>query len=110
VVTRVVRLVGHSVDEAAYGLGNGSQVIAQDAVPFALWTAATYLDDQPAAITACVRAGGNVDTTARDRPTVRTNGLAPSAHAALRCHRPGALNGIDSVRRNAARCRTRRSN
>jgi ADP-ribosylglycohydrolase len=33
-------------------------------VPFAVWTAANYLEDYPAAITACVRAGGDVDTTA----------------------------------------------
>jgi ADP-ribosylglycohydrolase len=33
-------------------------------VPFALWTAATYLHDYPAAVTACVEAGGDVDTTA----------------------------------------------
>lgn len=63
-MTRAVRLVGRSVDEAAYELGNGSRVTAPDTVPFALWTAAAYLDDYPAAITACVRAGGDVDTTA----------------------------------------------
>ncbi len=63
-MTRAVRLIGHPVDEAAYELGNGSRVIAQDTVPFAVWTAATYLDDYPAAITACVQAGGDVDTTA----------------------------------------------
>jgi ADP-ribosylglycohydrolase len=33
-------------------------------VPFAVWTAATFLEDYPAAITACVQAGGDVDTTA----------------------------------------------
>jgi ADP-ribosylglycohydrolase len=63
-VMRAVRLLGHSVEEAAYELGNGSRVTAQDTVPFALWTAATYLHDYPAAITACVQAGGDVDTTA----------------------------------------------
>ncbi|GIF75617.1 ADP-ribosylglycohydrolase family protein [Asanoa siamensis] len=63
-MARAVRLVGRTVEEAAYDLGNGSRVTAQDTVPFALWTAATYLDDYPAAITACVRAGGDVDTTA----------------------------------------------
>jgi ADP-ribosylglycohydrolase len=52
------------VEEEAYELGNGSRVTAQDTVPFALWTAAAYLDDYPAAITACVKAGGDVDTTA----------------------------------------------
>jgi ADP-ribosylglycohydrolase len=63
-VSRARGLLGKSVAEAAYVLGNGSRVTAQDTVPFALWTAATYLDDYPAAITACVEAGGDVDTTA----------------------------------------------
>jgi ADP-ribosylglycohydrolase len=53
-----------SVAEAAYELGNGSRVLAGDTVPFALWCAGRFLDDYPAAITACVEAGGDVDTTA----------------------------------------------
>ncbi len=57
-------LLGVSVAEAAYLLGNGSQVLAQDTVPFALWAAATHLTDYRAAILACVEAGGDVDTTA----------------------------------------------
>ncbi|MEN3613734.1 ADP-ribosylglycohydrolase family protein [Plantactinospora sp. ZYX-F-223] len=52
-----------TVEEAAYELGNGSRVTAQDTVPFALWAAATHLGDYPAAITACVAAGGDIDTT-----------------------------------------------
>lgn len=63
-VERATRLLGVTVGEAAYELGNGSRVTAQDTVPFALWNAATHLDDYPAAITACVVAGGDVDTTA----------------------------------------------
>ncbi|MGN9911289.1 ADP-ribosylglycohydrolase family protein [Phytohabitans sp. LJ34] len=63
-VARAGRLVGHSVAEAAYELGNGSRVTAQDTVPFAVWVAATFLDDYPGAVTACVEAGGDVDTTA----------------------------------------------
>jgi len=31
--------------QSAYELGNGAQVIAPDTVPFALWVAATHLDD-----------------------------------------------------------------
>ncbi|MFI9631059.1 ADP-ribosylglycohydrolase family protein [Nocardia sp. NPDC051929] len=58
------KLLGKTVAEAAYELGNGAQVSAQDTVPFTLWAAATYLADYPAAITACVEAGGDVDTTA----------------------------------------------
>jgi ADP-ribosylglycohydrolase len=63
-VRRARRALGASVAEAAYELGNGSQVLAQDTVPFALWVAATHLDDYPAAVGACVEAGGDVDTTA----------------------------------------------
>lgn len=63
-VARARRLLGASVAEAAYELGNGSQVLAFDTVPFALWVAATWLDDYPTAIRACVEAGGDVDTTA----------------------------------------------
>ncbi|WBC00127.1 ADP-ribosylglycohydrolase family protein [Solwaraspora sp. WMMA2080] len=63
-IVRARRLLGVSVAEAAYELGNGSQVLAFDTVPFALWVAATRLDDYPAAIHACVEAGGDVDTTA----------------------------------------------
>lgn len=61
---RALRLLGTEVGEAAYELGNGSRVLAQDTVPFALWVAATRIDDYPAAIRACVAAGGDVDTTA----------------------------------------------
>ncbi|GAA4457895.1 ADP-ribosylglycohydrolase family protein [Phytohabitans houttuyneae] len=61
---RAGRLLGVSVAEAAYELGNGAQVLAFDTVPFALWAAATWLDDYPTAIHACVEAGGDVDTTA----------------------------------------------
>jgi ADP-ribosylglycohydrolase len=53
-----------SVAEAAERLGNGGQATAQDTVPFALWVADRYLDDYPAAVAACVVAGGDVDTTA----------------------------------------------
>lgn len=63
-LVRARRLLDVDVAEAAYELGNGSRVIAGDTVPFALWCAARFLDDYPAAITACVEAGGDVDTTA----------------------------------------------
>jgi len=63
-IVRARRLLGVGVAEAAYELGNGSQVLAVDTVPFALWVAATRLDDYPAAIHACVEACGDVDTTA----------------------------------------------
>ena len=48
---------------AAYELGNGQRAMAQDTVPFAIWVADRFLDDYPAAIEACVAAGGDVDTT-----------------------------------------------
>ncbi|MEV6769019.1 ADP-ribosylglycohydrolase family protein [Nocardia sp. NPDC051030] len=63
-VRRARKLLGRSVAEAAYELGNGARVSAQDTVPFTLWAAASYIDDYPAAITACVEAGGDADTTA----------------------------------------------
>lgn len=63
-IRRAHRLLGRTVAEAAYELGNGAQVSAPDTVPFTLWAAATYLDDYPAAVTACVEAGGDADTTA----------------------------------------------
>ncbi len=63
-IGRARELLGRTVAEAAYELGNGSQVSAQDTVPFTLWAAATFLTDYPAAITACVEAGGDADTTA----------------------------------------------
>ncbi|MGV9411117.1 ADP-ribosylglycohydrolase family protein [Nocardia sp. NPDC003693] len=63
-IRRARALLGKSIAEAAYELGNGAQVSAQDTVPFTLWVAATHLTDYPAAITACVEAGGDADTTA----------------------------------------------
>ncbi|WP_207926653.1 ADP-ribosylglycohydrolase family protein [Actinocrispum wychmicini] len=62
-ITRARTLLRNSAEEAAYELGNGSRVTAQDTVPFTLWVAANFLTDYPAAITTCVRAGGDVDTT-----------------------------------------------
>ena len=44
-------------------LGNGSRVIASDTVPFAVWCAATHLDDFVGACWSCVEVGGDIDTT-----------------------------------------------
>ncbi|WP_263407241.1 ADP-ribosylglycohydrolase family protein [Nocardia colli] len=63
-IHRARKLLGRTVAEAAYELGNGAEVSAQDTIPFTLWAAATFLDDYPSAITACVEAGGDADTTA----------------------------------------------
>ena len=49
--------------QAAEELGCGARAMAYDTVPFALWVAARHLDDYPAAVGACVAAGGDVDTT-----------------------------------------------
>ncbi|WP_370950362.1 ADP-ribosylglycohydrolase family protein [Amycolatopsis sp. cg5] len=62
-IARAAELGDCSVAEAAYELGNGARAMAQDTVPFALWVAARFADDYPTAITACVEAGGDVDTT-----------------------------------------------
>jgi ADP-ribosylglycohydrolase len=63
-IERARSLLGVGVPEAAYELGNGSRVLAQDTVPFALWVAATRIADYRSAILACIEAGGDVDTTA----------------------------------------------
>ncbi|MFI9504734.1 ADP-ribosylglycohydrolase family protein [Nocardia sp. NPDC052566] len=84
-VRRARRLLGRSIAEAAYELGNGAQVTAQDTVPFALWTAATFLTDYPRAITACIEAGGDVDTTAA---------IVGGIVAAHTGHRHGPIRGI----------------
>jgi ADP-ribosylglycohydrolase len=63
-IGRAVRIApGTDPREAAAELGNGSHALAQDTVPFALWVADRFLDDYPGAIAACLRAGGDVDTT-----------------------------------------------
>ncbi|MEV2226894.1 ADP-ribosylglycohydrolase family protein [Nocardia vinacea] len=65
--TRLIRrartLLRASAAEAANELGNGSRVTAQNTVPFTMWVAATYLHDYPTAITTCIAADGDIDTT-----------------------------------------------
>ncbi|UAB96700.1 ADP-ribosylglycohydrolase family protein [Dactylosporangium vinaceum] len=62
-IGRATRIApGTDPREAATDLGNGSHALAQDTVPFALWVAATHLDDYAGALEACVRAGGDVDS------------------------------------------------
>jgi ADP-ribosylglycohydrolase len=58
------QLLGTSLAQASYELGNGVRALATDTVPFTLWTAATHLHDYPTAIMTCIEAGGDVDTTA----------------------------------------------
>jgi ADP-ribosylglycohydrolase len=54
---------GTSVELAASALGNGSQVSAQDTVPFCLWCAGEQLANYEDALWLTVSAGGDVDTT-----------------------------------------------
>ncbi|WP_341721205.1 ADP-ribosylglycohydrolase family protein [Micromonospora sp. FIMYZ51] len=63
-IRRVAGLLGRPLSEIVAAVGNGSQVTAQDTVAFTCWVAATQLHDYPAAVRACVAAGGDVDTTA----------------------------------------------
>lgn len=51
-----------AVAKAAGLLGNGERVIAQDTVPFALWSARKHLDDYFAAIWATIGVFGDIDT------------------------------------------------
>ena len=71
--------------------------MARDTVPFALWVAARHLDDYPAAITACLSAGGDVDTTAAIAGGVVAAytgvGGIPAAWLAAREPLPGWLRG-----------------
>ncbi|WP_228828328.1 ADP-ribosylglycohydrolase family protein [Nocardia beijingensis] len=62
-IARARSLLEASVKEAADELGNGSLVTAQNTVPFTVWVAARHLDDYPAAITTCIVADGDIDTT-----------------------------------------------
>ncbi|RMH36799.1 MAG: ADP-ribosylglycohydrolase family protein [Nitrospirae bacterium] len=50
-------------DQAVRELGTGSQVMAQDTVPFCLWNAAYHLDDFEAALWSTVKGMGDCDTT-----------------------------------------------
>ncbi|MQY20420.1 ADP-ribosyl-[dinitrogen reductase] glycohydrolase [Nocardia sp. RB20] len=63
-IRRARTLLGANVQQVATELGNGSHVSAQDTVPLTLWIAATHLHDYPAAITSCLTADGDIDTTA----------------------------------------------
>ncbi|WP_067872825.1 ADP-ribosylglycohydrolase family protein [Nocardia vermiculata] len=56
-------LLGAPLEVAVSQLGNGSRVTAQDTVPLTIWIAATHLADYPAAVTTCLAADGDIDTT-----------------------------------------------
>jgi len=59
----VIERVGDDRHRAAEFLGNGSQVLAADTVPFAIWCALQFVTDYEAALWACCDVGGDVDTT-----------------------------------------------
>ncbi|WP_255219268.1 ADP-ribosylglycohydrolase family protein, partial [Nocardia tenerifensis] len=62
-VRRARALLDANLEQAVAELGNGSRVTAQNTVPFTLWVAATHLAHYPAAITTCIAADGDIDTT-----------------------------------------------
>jgi ADP-ribosylglycohydrolase len=62
-VRHALTLLGAEPITVAAVLGNGSQVIAADTIPFAVWCAATHLGDYSAALWACGEVGGDIDTT-----------------------------------------------
>jgi ADP-ribosylglycohydrolase len=49
-------------EEAARILGNGTEISAQDTVPFCLWNACRCLDDYKEAIISTIEVGGDCDT------------------------------------------------
>lgn len=63
-LTQALRLpLETDVGTAASVLGNGSQIIASDTVPFCVWSAARHLDSYVEALWATVSALGDRDTT-----------------------------------------------
>jgi ADP-ribosylglycohydrolase len=60
---RATAMLGAEPITVAAELGNGSRVLAADTVPFAVWCAATHLDDYAAGLWACTDVGGDIDTT-----------------------------------------------
>ncbi len=76
---RALRLLAGSPQEAAYELGNGSRISAQDTVPYVLWAASTRLADYEAAVRVCVVVGGDMDTT-----SAMVGGIVAAHLAALR--------------------------
>lgn len=84
-IRRARDLLGAPVEQAAKELGNGSRVTAQNTVPFTVWVAATHLDDYPAAITTCIAADGDIDTT---------SAIVGGIVAAHTGGRPGPVTGV----------------
>jgi ADP-ribosylglycohydrolase len=62
-VRRAISMLRAEPITVAAELGNGSNVLSADTVPFALWCAATHLTDYVGALWACGEVGGDIDTT-----------------------------------------------
>ncbi len=62
-LVRALPLLGAEPLTVATELGNGSNVLAADTVPFAVWCAATRLGDYAGALWDCGSVGGDIDTT-----------------------------------------------
>jgi ADP-ribosylglycohydrolase len=61
-VRRAIAMLRAEPVTVAAELGNGSRVLAADTVPFAVWCAATHLDDYAGALVV-PEVGGDIDTT-----------------------------------------------
>ncbi len=62
-IQRAIPMLRAEAITVAIELGNGSNVLSADTVPFALWCAATHLHDYAAALWECGSVGGDIDTT-----------------------------------------------
>jgi ADP-ribosylglycohydrolase len=62
-IRRSIAMLKSEPITVAAELGNGSRVLAADTIPFAVWCAATHLDDFAGALWACASVGGDIDTT-----------------------------------------------
>ncbi len=62
-LSRALPLLGAEPMTVATELGNGSNVLASDTIPFAVWCAATRLGDYAGALWDCGSVGGDIDTT-----------------------------------------------
>jgi ADP-ribosylglycohydrolase len=62
-IQRALPLLGAEPLTVATELGNGSNVLAADTIPFAVWCAATRLADYAGALWDCGSVGGDIDTT-----------------------------------------------
>jgi ADP-ribosylglycohydrolase len=62
-IRRAILMLRADAMTVAAELGNGSNVLSSDTVPFAIWCAATHLADFTAGLWKCCEVGGDIDTT-----------------------------------------------